>query len=193
MNSPISILTFPDFSGPLWYLDSINTTKVSYLSGLIKNFEWEFLINRIRAPHIVECGESDCQMERTRSGGFVDRFRLVNDLFFDSIEVAAKHVLYSYKQLPYAFSVEDAIYPIDIDRISQQYVWTVAVYGGNIVGLEEFGKTISENFTIRTEKSKHPIKGKDNTLFYPDVLIMDVILIDGGEPKTDILKNTLML
>lgn len=176
----IELTRFPDFSGPLWYLDSINDSKLMNTAGKIKALELEHDVKRIRAAHIVECAESEAQMKRERSTGDLCCFRLVRDLWKDGIEVAARHVLSTYRQLPYAFSAEDAIYYVSSRGMECKYVWIVAVYGGEIGALAELGGLRCDNVKMRMEESAVEVRGADNKMFRPRVAIMEVTLIDGG-------------
>lgn len=164
-NLDIEPLIFPDVSGPLWYLDRINNSKLLHVSGRIKAFEWEFGVNRIRAPHVVGSG---------------NEWRLVSDLWADSIEVAARHTLESHRQLPFALSCEDAVYIKTDKGFISKYMWVTAVYGGEIRPMQEFGSSLCENVRMRNEKSRVTIRGSDNRPFNPSVAIMEVTLIDGA-------------
>lgn len=166
----------PEYMGLLWYLDGVQELEFGAINKRIKAIEWEHQVHRIKAPHVKACELADADFPCLDGTSF----RLLDDLFVDSIEVAARHVLKTYKQLPYYMSVEDSVYVRTESGLRRQYVWVVAVYGAEIVGLVERARSISDKITISQHVSAAQVKMANNAMEHPKVSVMKVVLIDGG-------------
>lgn len=172
MTASIELFHSAEFSESLWSLDAANETKLQNTLAQLRELEWNYSIHRIRSPHIVECGKAEAMMSREDT-----HWRLVRDLWKDCIEVAARHLLHTYRQLPYAISAEDSIYFQSARGMERRHVWLAGVYGGELRGLDELVKPICANVKIRTEKSTAEVRGADNKPLRPSVAIIEAALI----------------
>lgn len=167
----------PEYMGLLWYLDHINELELGKLQAEIRNLEHRLNIQRIRTPHIRVPRSGEQPHIRCDDG---DGFCLIGDLWEDSIDVAAKHVLKSYRDLPAFISAEDSVYRMEGTEMHRSYIWQVGCYGVQVDQVVAGSAVFSSAAAVRKASSSLVrVHNQMNAKVEPEVYVVTVPLIVG--------------
>lgn len=179
MNQSVSILQPSydrEFMGDCWYLAHVNELKLHRFLQCVRQIEWEHNIQRVRASHVLRCREGETAHFIAKDG---ESFRLRGDLWSDTIEEAAWHVLKSHRDLPLVLSCLDDVYRVQQGALKKDLKWTVCAYGVTPDRMVCAASEVAGSPAIRSEVSRVKVHMADNSRAAVPATVLEWTLIAG--------------